>query len=265
MWLLVLDPITGDPLFSRLYSEEANLQAGAVTETADGGLSIAGSREPASGPTEGVLLRTDLGGSPLWLRAYNPRGESRLWRVWEEPDGSLRAAGWRGNEIWLLALDADGLLSDSCIEPRSLSVTVTDVQAEPEDTTLTSEPLFELGGGSSLPVSPYPLWDYDPCDCPALPQTIQQLLATKSGDDAILGWQPDGAATGYNVWSVTQPEDIPLARQASAPPAVGVIGCSPPSPCASNTCTDADAISRGFPGILYYQVRGLCGPDLEGP
>ena len=61
---------------------------------------------------------------------------------------------------------------------------------------------------------------------------IAGLLAVRSPsarDDLVLQWQPDLVANGYNLWYVGRKEDIPLARQQSAPPAIAVSGCAVPA------------------------------------
>ena len=78
-------------------------------------------------------------------------------------------------------------------------------------------------------------------------------------------WDPEPDATGYHIWTVKAKREIELARITSAPPAIGILGCSPPSPVAGEICTDVDAIPRDFPSVLFYQVRGVCGPSAEGP
>ena len=59
-------------------------------------------------------------------------------------------------------------------------------------------------------------------DCASGVAEIQGLVGVKDGADARLAWTPDGRASGYNVWTVEAKEDIELARQSSAPPAVAV-------------------------------------------
>ena len=75
----------------------------------------------------------------------------------------------------------------------------------------------------------------------------------------------DLAAIGYNVWYVERKEDVPLARASSAPPAVPVASCAIPSPTLVPACTDAGAVSRGAPGVSFYQVRAHCDALTEGP
>jgi hypothetical protein len=102
-------------------------------------------------------------------------------------------------------------------------------------------------------------------DCASTAAPIRWLKAKKNqGTDVYLTWDPDPAANGYNLWYVTRPQDIPLARQTSSPPAVAVSGCGPTSPPLTN-CTDFGAATREPSLTYFYQVRTYCDPTHEGP
>jgi len=104
--------------------------------------------------------------------------------------------------------------------------------------------------------------------CLSLAGPIERLLASKEPpvhDNIALEWLPDSAARGYNLWFVTRKEDIPLARQASSPPAIAVAGCAVPAPAMGLTCSDVGAISRDPSLAFFYQARAFCDATTEGP
>ena len=77
--------------------------------------------------------------------------------------------------------------------------------------------------------------------------------------------EPLPSVLRHNVWYVTDKADIDRARLDSAPPAVGVAGCSVPSPAGGPSCTDRGAVARDFLTLYYYQVRVSCDATSEGP
>ncbi len=103
------------------------------------------------------------------------------------------------------------------------------------------------------------------CDLSSLP--VRGLRAVRVGatrDDIALTWDADAATSRYNLWHVANKQEIELARQASAPPAIPVPGCAVPNP-ASGSCTDTGGVSRGAPSHVFYQVRDFCDATTEGP
>lgn len=256
-WMLEIDPATGDPQRSRLFENREPLRAHGVLRTADGGLLAVG-RGIVAGEWRTVLIRLDPAGDVLWARSYPFTTDIGFGSAWEQPDGTLRMSGWDGSvdAVWVVALEADGSYDGSCLTSDAFAVTVTD--AVPAWFGGSTPPFLgadaypgAITGAASTPA----VADWDDCAC-AVPPTdeVRLLKATRSGGDALLRWAADPAATGYNVWTVTAKRDIELARLATAPPAVGVAGCSSPSPAPSNACTDIGAVARGT--RLYYQ----CGP-----
>lgn len=104
--------------------------------------------------------------------------------------------------------------------------------------------------------------------CATAAAPIEGLLATRqaaSPDDVALSWLADPLASGYNVWHVTTKAKIPLARQASQPPALPVVGCATPTPAGGTSCIDAGGVGRGSPAVFFYQVRASCSATEEGP
>ncbi len=94
---------------------------------------------------------------------------------------------------------------------------------------------------------------------------VAALGLARQGDDIRLSWQGPPSAIGYNAWTVTRKVDIDNARITRRPPAVGVVGCSFPTPATGLSCLDAGAVSRGTPGLLFYQVRVANDSRSEGP
>ena len=97
-----------------------------------------------------------------------------------------------------------------------------------------------------------------------LPGEVVPIFKAYHGSDALFEWSSVPGATGFHVWYVSDKREIDLARAASAPPAIGVLGCSPPAPTLSSDCRDVGAIPR-TPQTLFYQVRAACGASSEGP
>ena len=101
------------------------------------------------------------------------------------------------------------------------------------------------------------------CLVPAMP--VRLLKAVRAASDVALRWTPSTSGSGNNVWTVKQKDLIDLARQSSAPPAIGVVGCSDPSPSPAPACVDVGGTTRDSPSPLFYQVRAACGGSREGP
>jgi hypothetical protein len=107
-----------------------------------------------------------------------------------------------------------------------------------------------------------------PPSCALSALQVQALIAVKAPtapDDIEMRWEPDPVANGYNIWYVLGKEDLPFARQSSAPPAIPVSGCAVPSPASGTVCIDAGAVSRDPVLPFFYQVRVYCDPATEGP
>jgi len=102
--------------------------------------------------------------------------------------------------------------------------------------------------------------------CASTASAVIELMAvTELAGDVRLSWTGDPAAAGYNVWYVRLRAQIPQARQAGSPPAIGVAGCAVPAPTATATCVDLGAIGRDAPAVFFYQVRAYCDDATEGP
>lgn len=107
-----------------------------------------------------------------------------------------------------------------------------------------------------------------PARCATTAAPVTQLKAVKQPaklDNIGFTWFPDPLATGYNIWYVTQKQDIPLANEANQPPASPTLGCADPTPAPGPTCTDTGGVSRGAPTIFFYQVHSICAAGQEGP
>ena len=105
----------------------------------------------------------------------------------------------------------------------------------------------ELGASCSLPSS-----------------ALSGLRLSHSGGDVLLRWDAPPEAPLYNVWYVTDAADGDRTRLADSPPAIGVTGCSEPSPATGPGCADAGAVGRGD-SLHFYRVRSTCGGATEGP
>lgn len=101
-----------------------------------------------------------------------------------------------------------------------------------------------------------------PCTLPAGP--VVGVRASRQGPDVVLAWDAVAGIPAYHVWYVTDRRDGARTTVDDAPPAIGVIGCSPPDPAPAPTCRDADAVGRGA-ATHFYRVRTSCGPGSEGP
>ena len=80
----------------------------------------------------------------------------------------------------------------------------------------------------------------------------------------VLAWDVSPGGVSYNVWYVTDRTDGDRTRSSDVPPAVGVTGCSEPTPATGLTCRDVDAVGRGT-NPHYYRIRTTCGGPTEGP
>jgi len=231
-----------------------------VTEAVDGGLVIAGSLEENA-----ILAKLDAAGDLVWGRAFEAGQTSALGEVWQAPGGGFVAAGWRGDEAWILDLADDGQpVAAPCVSTHDPALSVTPVPgtvSDPEAVQVLLWPSPEPGADlvDAIPT----LSSYVTCSPPPPPTAIERLLAVRAGDDIALTWTPDSAAEGYHVWTVTTKQEIDLARQSSSPPARGVKGCSPPLPAPGNACADSRGMLRGSP--VFYQVRGVGATTVEGP
>jgi YVTN family beta-propeller protein len=115
---------------------------------------------------------------------------------------------------------------------------------------------FEAPGWNTNVIAVQPLQSRQ---CPSELPPVGMLTAVKSGDDVRLDWNPLAPALdGYNVWRVSQKEDISLAHD---PPGPGVseVRRATPDP----FCLDAGAAPPAAGSPFFYQVKGMCG--TEGP
>ncbi|MFN7953417.1 MAG: hypothetical protein U0610_16955 [bacterium] len=83
-------PIT----FWELYGDAASHEEGrAVAQLSDGGFAVAGATGPASGPTDLLVVRSDVRGEMQWSRVYGTSKSDSASGVVAFPDGGLLVVG----------------------------------------------------------------------------------------------------------------------------------------------------------------------------
>ena len=144
----------GAILWQRAYGgPEGSEWIVSIDETHDGGVVAAGGEDSFGvGRNDVWLLRLDGGGNVLWQRTYGLEG----WSAWaldvkQAHDGGfvvLAQKTEQGNApwyLWVLKVDADGLISEDCPQGYgpSSSATATDISMEVSGRTLSQTDVIE--------------------------------------------------------------------------------------------------------------------------
>ncbi|MCB9170243.1 MAG: hypothetical protein H6597_04595 [Flavobacteriales bacterium] len=109
-WLMGLQA-NGDTLWTRAIGDTLfDHAAFAVSERSDGDLFLAGERRNGA-DRDGLLIRADALGNPIWERVIDHGPYDHLGQVMALPSGVL-ATGWslndEGHQVWLVRRDASG-------------------------------------------------------------------------------------------------------------------------------------------------------------
>ncbi len=115
-WVIKLNA-AGALVWDRTFGGPSTDWASAIVETSDGGLAIGAYTQPS--PDEEFdfwVIRLDADGSTIWERSFGGEGLDWANAIAELQDGSLAVAGHTeskgagGADMWLLNLDATGVL-----------------------------------------------------------------------------------------------------------------------------------------------------------
>lgn len=100
--------------WARTYGTNRDNRAYAAIATVDGGYAAAGySSDQAQGLHDGLVVKVDRAGAPLWLHRYGTPNKDELEGIVELAGGGYVAVGrtfatGRGMDVWILRLDASG-------------------------------------------------------------------------------------------------------------------------------------------------------------
>jgi hypothetical protein len=100
IWVLKLDGITGDTLWTRVIGSSGTDRVYRMRAVSTGGVILAGRTTIGAGlctgyqgQTDGLLIRLDADGNSLWTRCLGGSGQDFLYDVAENPAGNFVACG----------------------------------------------------------------------------------------------------------------------------------------------------------------------------
>ncbi len=116
VWVLKLDK-SGRLLWDKTFGGSNSDWAYSITQTADGGLAIAGYTESkGAGKSDVWVLKLDKSGNLLWDKTFGGSDWDSAYSIAQTADGGLTIAGYTGSkgagqeDVWVLKLDGSGNL-----------------------------------------------------------------------------------------------------------------------------------------------------------
>ena len=220
-WVLKLNP-DGTVNWQKTYGGSDDDNPSSIQLTSDGGYIVVGdTRSFGAGGSDLWMLKLGSSGNVQWQKTYGGTLEDIGNSVQQTSDGGYIVAGYTesfgvgGADFWVLKIDSDGNIGDSCdiiastnVTPADTSVSANDTSVTPADTSVSDVISNLIDSDSNLTVATQ-------CSIPTCSISLTGTAPAYGVDICIANPCTEPESVELKIWAEFQGQKIAIINAGS--------------------------------------------------